>query len=292
MTTVGAVILAIVAMASWGLAPIIYKPFMGTLDGLRANAVKNNLAAVLGIFIGAFYVTRVSLNVLSVTGIIVATIMNIIIGDVFYMEAIRRGGVSVGTPVSYTFQVFVILLSWLLLGERITILGILGTVCVVVGIFLVSYSLRDVKDVLSGVFFGLITALIWAVGITIYGYLLKEEVPPEVLIFLRGIIILLVFGPLTFHIMKRKDIKPRNIIMLNIGGLFGILIGSFAYYYAVYLADNLGMITVISSASPALSIALSQLIFREGMMLNLRWDTYVGLVLVVMGIFLTAVGGV
>jgi len=292
MTTVGAVILAIVAMASWGLAPIIYKPFMGTLDGLRANAVKNNLAAVLGIFIGAFYVTRVSLNVLSVTGIIVATIMNIIIGDVFYMEAIRRGGVSVGTPVSYTFQVFVVLLSWFLLGERITILGILGTVCVVMGIFLVSYSLRDVKDMLRGIFFGLITALIWAVGITIYGYLLKEEVPPEVLIFLRGIIILLVFGPLTFHIMKRKDIKPRNIIMLNIGGLFGILIGSFAYYYAVYLADNLGMITVISSASPALSIVLSQLIFKEVTMLNLRWDAYVGLVLVVMGIFLTAVGGV
>ncbi|MCD6502991.1 MAG: DMT family transporter [Euryarchaeota archaeon] len=292
MTSMLAILLALAAMISWGIAPIIYKPFMENLDGIRANVLKNNVAALVGIALGAFYITKYPLDLVSLVGIVIATVMNVIIGDIFYMEAIRRGGVSIGTPVAYTFQTFVVIMSWLFLGEKVTLWGALGTVLVVLGIFLVSYSLMDIKDVLKGVLFGLITALIWAIGITIYGSLLKERVPPEILIFVRGIIILIIFGPLVAHILRRESIKPKNIIMLNIGGLFGVFIGSFAYYYAIYLADNVGMMTVISSASPALSIVLSQIIFKEGKIMNLQRDTYIGIALVVMGIFLTAIGGV
>ncbi|HEC96351.1 MAG TPA: DMT family transporter [Euryarchaeota archaeon] len=286
-------ILAIIALISWGVSPIIYKPFIGNLTGICANALKNNFAAILGIFIGIGYIPLLTkLGESVILAVIIATIMNVILGDIFFLEAIKRGGVSIGTPVSYTFQVFVLIFSWLLLNEVPTSLSLLGTFFVVIGIFLTSYSLRDIKDKLMGAIYGLITAFIWGLGLTIYGMMLKEQLRPEIVVMIRGFVILAIYGPYTALVMRKYKVNTKSFVMLNLGGIFGILVGSLAYYYAIFLSGNIGVITVISSASPVIGFVGSQIIYKDEKTSNIPRLSYIGVVLVLVGIFLTSLGGV
>ncbi len=286
-------ILAIIALLSWGISPLIYKPFIGNLTGVRANALKNNFAAILGIVIGVGYTYSLStLDELTILAVIIATIMNVILGDIFFLEAIKRGGVSIGTPVSYTFQIFVLIFSWLFLREIPTLFSIVGAFLVVLGIFLTSYSFRDVKDKLMGVVCGLIAAFIWGLGLTIYGMMLRAQLPPEIVVMIRGFVILAIYGPYAAILMKNYKISAKSFVMLNIGGVFGILVGSIAYYYAIYLSGNIGAITVIASASPVIGFVGSQIIYKDERTSNIPRLGYFGVVLVLMGILLTSLGGV
>lgn len=54
-----------------------------------------------------------------------------------YYHALRLGGASLVVPISATYPLITVLLSWLILHEGLTLARVIGTVFIVLGIWLV-----------------------------------------------------------------------------------------------------------------------------------------------------------
>jgi transporter family protein len=54
-----------------------------------------------------------------------------------YYHALRLGGASLVVPITATYPLVTVLLSWLILQENLTLSRVFGTVLIVVGVWLV-----------------------------------------------------------------------------------------------------------------------------------------------------------
>lgn len=138
-----AVIFALLASIVWGSAPILFKL------GLKGN-VSNFLALMIHNFTAfavaslAFLLSRerfyVSLNEL--LAIALGGFLSGFLGLLLFFEAVKRGHVSVASPIASTSPLWTTLFAYLLLGEPINITKALGIALAVTGIVLISLSSR------------------------------------------------------------------------------------------------------------------------------------------------------
>jgi len=62
----------------------------------------------------------------------------LIAGDTLYFIGLRTIGVTKTVPITYSYSIFVVLLSLIFLEEAITLPIIIGTMAIILGIWLVA----------------------------------------------------------------------------------------------------------------------------------------------------------
>ncbi len=135
------VIFALLSAIVWGTAPLIFKiGLKGEVPPL-VGIFYHNLTAALFAFVSIILIRESliyparDLFIVSFGGFISG-----FLGLLLYYKAIKVGEVSVVAPIVASSPLWASLLAFLLLGESFSLLKLLGTVLVVLGVILITVS--------------------------------------------------------------------------------------------------------------------------------------------------------
>lgn len=160
----------------WAFAVILFKKAGKSFSPIALNIYKSVVAMVLiGLtmfVLGIPFFPDVELRVWWV--LILSGLSGITLADIFYFSALNRLGAGMVAVVECLYLPGVLGFSYILLGERMGVLGITGSVLVLCAILVGAVPLKDLKSGairkssnLSGICAGIIAMMFMALGIVI-----------------------------------------------------------------------------------------------------------------------------
>lgn len=124
----------------WGAAAIFDKLALGKTAPLVGMMIRQFILTgiLLGVGIGSGRISGMAgVDARSVFFFALSGICGGIAGLWTYYHALRLGGASLVVPITATYPLITVLLSWLILHEGVTLPRIIGTGLIVVGVWLV-----------------------------------------------------------------------------------------------------------------------------------------------------------
>ncbi len=187
----------------------------------------------------------------------------------FYLQAIDLAGVSLAVILLYTSPAFVIVLSALFLGERVTPPRIAALLSILLGVFLAAggmTSLQFTKDPLTGLLMGLGAGFTFSLLSVFSKYALRKYDYFVVIFYLTF------FGALFLAFLQ----PPWLLLYANLD-LYGylsllaiIIISNFlGYLFFIYGLKDLkaGQTSIILTIEPLMAIVWAALFFKEKLLL-------------------------
>lgn len=124
----------------WGVAAIFDKLALGKTPPLTGLMVRQFILTGILLFLGLTTGRLGNMATLEGRTIILFGLSGICGGALglwAYYHALRLGGASLVVPISATYPLITVLLSWLILHEGLTLPRVIGTFLIVLGIWLV-----------------------------------------------------------------------------------------------------------------------------------------------------------
>ena len=129
---------AILAALVWGVVPLLEKLGLTKVDPLMGLFYRC-IGVVIGcLILGTFLIKSGSVKPVdsrSFIFLVLAGFLASIIAQIFFYNGLKVGEVSRVVPIAGSFPLVAFILSWLLLGESISLLKILGVLSIIFGIW-------------------------------------------------------------------------------------------------------------------------------------------------------------
>lgn len=279
----------------WASAVILFKKSGETVHPIALNLFKNSFAAIL--FLPTLWFFHIPL-IRNVPGgsyflLIVSGIIGIGLSDTFFFTSLNRIGAGLSAIVTSTYSPFIITLSIIFLGERLTVLQIFGIVAIVFAVLLTIYVKGFGKvtrrDLLWGIFWGLLATASNAVGIVMIKPLLERSP----LLWVTEI--RLIAGAFSLVLITLLHPSRRTIItsLLVPSGWIYTVSGSFMGAYLAMLIWLAGMKFTLASTASALNQTSTIFVFILGaIFLNepITLKRLFAITFAILGIFLIFLG--
>ncbi|MFQ5710375.1 MAG: EamA family transporter [Candidatus Geothermarchaeales archaeon] len=140
---VNELVLALLTSVSWGLSAIFIKkglaytkPLVGLtialITGVASMLVYNAMTGQIS------QLTKLSMR--QALFFVGAGMVGLTLALIFYYSGLERGDISRVMPIAYSSPLFAMFFSALLLGEELRLSALLGTILIIMGIWLVARS--------------------------------------------------------------------------------------------------------------------------------------------------------
>ena len=134
------ILLLLITAILWGTTPVLEKIGLGSTDPLTGVTIRSiAVTAALVIYLvlagkvrQVFQVDFKTWVIFSVTGLMAG-----LLGMLIYFTALKRGATSQIVPIAAAYPLVTVILSVLILGEHVTLLRLIGTVFIIIGIWFV-----------------------------------------------------------------------------------------------------------------------------------------------------------
>ena len=198
-------------------------------------------------------------------------------------EAYDRLPAQVAQPLNYTWAITLAGLSVPLLGQRLTRMDLVALVLGYSGVILISIAGQKIAGHLDllGVFLALLSTVFWA----LYWIMNTRETGDPTInlfhnfLFATPCLLLLLF----FWPDIRVTVTLSSIAGILYIGLFEMGITFFLWQQAMHRTRNTARLGTLIFLSPIISLMLINLILKE----PLQWQTFAGLGLIIVGIWLS-----
>ena len=309
---------AVGAAAVWAISAVLLASQRRTLDFVSVSALRLVAASIF--FLAVLWplgasgdLTRMSLD--DIGQLIGTAVLNIAVGDTFYIGAVMLLGVNFAYPAGLgLFALFSFLLSVIFLGETVTLDTALGSALVLAGVYVVLLYGRGAQNtpapasgaaaghatgltgrlraritgrVAVGLALLVITALSWAAG-TVWLRDAAEGFDAAAVGFVRIPSAMITIAAIAFltpgSSLRRLSVPRRSQGVLAIEGVIGAGVGSLLLIIAVQ-EIGAGETAVLVSLSPLFALPLAALFLGERVT---AW-LVVGIVLAVAGVILLSV---
>jgi DME family drug/metabolite transporter len=205
-------------------------------------------------------------------------------------------GVARAVPLASAYPLFSLLWATLLLAEPLTASAVLGTVSILLGIWLLSRERTENrvhvhrKLELTGVAVSLLTAIVWSVSITLMDFAVTMPSVANTLTANYAIVtvrisgmalVLLALSPLLDRGRGFLKLSWKTVALLCVGGLVANGLGWLLMNYS-FLNIAEAQAVPISSTTPLFSTLAGFVFFRE----KVTRDNTLGALLVVAGVVL------
>ena len=283
---------AIGAALSWSASAAFYKIGSRGISSGSANLARSiPSVAFLVLFTVATGVFTELWTVESSAflAIFASAVLGLVFGDTLYIYSIRAIGVSRAVPIAASYPLFVAFTAVILLGESMTTILLIGTVSIVVGLWLLTSKIgKEIlpigENFLRGAMAALGTALLWSASIIGMSMALLST-SPVIVSTLRVLMLSMMLGTY-FAATDRSSIKRirrQNWLAMSLGGVIALGIGWTLFAFSV---NEIGAARAvpISSLSPFFSTLIGTTLLRESRGLKL----YLGSALVVVGTMLVS----
>ena len=291
---------ASLASICWGIAPILYKRALGEMGLFKANAFRG--LGLLTVLVPVFFLAKnetinelLSLSMNSYILLVLHSLMSGIVGDLFYLAAIRNIGVSLSVPISSSYPLVVALTSLFWFGEVLTFSVLSGTLSIVAGIVLLNTRVTETygakkSNYLYGVASAFLSALCWGMGMNLNKYITLRGISPTAITFWRGIFFsLMAIALLPLVTRGEKEKRPVSFggaFTAAAAGITALVLGQWFFVNAITIIP-VNIATPIASSSPLIAAMFACAFMNE----SLRPTQWLGIVFVVVGAA-TVVAGV
>jgi drug/metabolite transporter (DMT)-like permease len=173
-------LLSILSALAWSAGVIIYKRLGETMAPTRLNLLKNLIALALLcptlLLLGGPWP---ALGAADLALTLLSGALGIAVADSFYLTALNRLGAARMGILGNFYSPFVILLSFVFLGERLSPLQIVGFVLVSSGVLVVGAqsggSVADRRALRRGLLLGVLAIALMAVAIVLVKRILEQQ---------------------------------------------------------------------------------------------------------------------
>ena len=265
-------ICALLAAFCWALGASLYKKASQNVSSLKFNFARSILAGIFSfliLFILGNWNSLFEMNFFTLIILGCSSILVLVVGDSLYFFGLKRIGVSKTVPICYSYSILVILLSVLILNEKVTSFIVLGTLSIIVGVWLVVKKVLDkpqnrTSSVL-GILAGLGTLLCWGFGVVFFKIIINDN-DPFVLTAGRMFFLIPTLAILTTISNSRKvstnNWTKNQLILALVSGLIGLGIGDSLLYLGLD-STNINIVAPLTSTTPIFSTIIAMLFFGE-----------------------------
>jgi transporter family protein len=223
-----------------------------------------------------------------------AGFIHFILGRLAGYSAFRLIGANRATPIAMTCTIYTVILSWIFLDEQLTAFIIVGALCMMSGVLLIS-QVRGVtaksiqrasRDEIKGILLSLGAALCWGVTPILIKPSIKEIGSSSLGNFITYgiaglVMIMLLFGRTRRDNFMRLSLR-KNVLPMVIAGIFTSS-GQFLYFAALGRSPA-NIVTPIISTEVLFIYIISFLVNRRDEVFSLK--VLLGMVSMVVGTFL------
>ena len=281
-----AIIFAFISLLGWGVGDVF------TTSASRKIGSYNSsfYGYLFGLLLASFYIPFAldSLGDFSLSMVLLTTVLAIsqILAFFAYNEGLKTGNSSIVGTIAGAFTSFVVILSLIFLGERLSIQQLISIVIFFVGLFLSSINFSDLKNRKSIINRGTMLALFAMVGWAIYFTFIKIPVHeagffwPTYLTSFVGTLFFIIFGLKRIKMPKQK--YKTGFIAVFLSGTL-LTLGTFAYNFAITKGLS-SIVAPIAGAYPALFALLAFIVFKD----PITNQQKLGMIITLIGIILLA----
>ncbi len=269
-------IYALSAAVCWSMASIFYK------KGVRAGAIPAVLIRTFFamLFLLVLYLTirgaHFNFTFVGFAFLNIGGVLRLILGGSAYMMGLEKISVSRFVPILFTFPLITILLSALLLHETIRAQVVVGTILIVIGIWILSKgkNVGGEKNIKAGVSLAILAAFLYSFSIVATKTGLNYVDPFQSALISIPLPLALLYiayslnnGPKAIFRLKKMD-----YVLLGIGGILGMGLGSYFFFVSM---SHIGAAkaTSLASITPFLSGMLALITLKERINLTLLLGT-------------------
>lgn len=279
--------LTLTAALCWATGANLYKVGLKSMSPIKLNLVRSCAAAIiLLMFVLVLNKSEYFLLLCAPSAIylITASLIGWALGDTLYLISLKHIGVSHAVPLTYSYPLFLVPLSIFVLRERFTPNIAVGTVLIVLAVWLLSKQkkLQLEGSTKLGFIAGILTAICWALGVTLFK-LIVEVFDPVFAAFFK-ILIVLPFLAAYLKVLECRNpssiVPPKRseVIAAILGGLISVGLGDMIYLVGLSLTQA-NTAVPLGSSTPIFSAILAAVFLKE----RLTKRSVVSSILVVVG---------
>lgn len=257
------------AALCWAFGASLYKKAIRDMNPIKFNLIRSTSVLIFAfsiVFILGKWDSVFNLNFSTITIMGISSILVLVAGDTLYFIGLRTIGVTKTVPITYSYSILVVLLGAIILDEAITLQLILGTITIILGVWLVANKALDQtqqsKTSLIGVISSLGTILCWGFGVVFFKIILDSNDPYILaagrMLFLTPTLAILSIIPYGNKSNNRK-ISRIQLFLALLSGLISLGIGDNLLYLALD-STNTNIVAPLTSLTPIFS-ALIAIIF-------------------------------
>lgn len=250
------------AMAGWGCGDFMAKRLVAPLGYYRV-LLYTQLVGLVPLFLLAAMFPPPLPSSPTAMALIVGTMCSVS-SLFFFYKALSLGKASIITPVASTSAIVAMALSFVILGETLTMLQIMCLALVVTGILFLSRTRSNSGELREkGLPYALgcmITAGLNSILIKFLSYHLGDIGTLFFNRVLATVILLVIFQ----SYRKKFTQKTKNNVSLKVIVATGLI--EFLGYFGYIVGVSVGLVSIVapvSSASPAVTVLLAQTFLRE-----------------------------
>ena len=258
------------------MAAVFYKKGIGA--GAIPAVLIRTFFAMLFLFIlflvirgGHFEFTLMGFIFLNIGGL-----FRLILGGAAYMKGLENISVSRFIPILFTFPLLTILLSAILLKEKIRPEVVIGTILIVTGIWILSrgHSTAGEKNIRLGVSVAVLAAFLYSFSIVATKTGLKDVDPFQSALISMPVPLALLY---LYYSMNKgvKTIfkfKKETYILLGLGGIVGMGFGSYFFFVSLTMIGA-AKATSLAAITPVLSSLIALVTLKEKLNMTLLLGT-------------------
>ncbi|HEX7586790.1 MAG TPA: DMT family transporter [Anaerolineae bacterium] len=286
------VLLGLASAFIWATASLAIKAQSDRIDTSSFNAFRMIVGTLFMVALFPFFGGWDALTQVPATAVIllaVSSIIGVAMGDTLYFWSMTKIGASRALPISSTYPLFTWALAVPLLGEKLTIAAMVGTVLVLAGVYLLSprvgiVSPIDARTDRIGIIAALAAAALWAVATMLLKVGLQDGTPVVIVNLIRLPVAAIATGLFTQHrfgLQVWRGYNLKTLPMLVLLAVYSTGIGMIIWTLTVDYAGA-ARASLLNTAAPLIGVPLSALFLRERVTRKIA----VGTLLSVVGIWM------
>lgn len=276
---------ALAAAICWSVAAVFYKKGIGA-GAIPAVLIRTFFAMLFLLILflilrgGHFEFTLMGFIFLNLGGL-----FRLILGGAAYMKGIENISISRFIPILFTFPLITILLSAILLQEKIRFKVVIGTLLIIIGIWILcrGHYIKGEKNIKLGVSLALLAAFLYAFSIVATKTGLKDVDPfQSALISMPAPLALLyLYYSGNNGVKTIFKFKKEAYILLGLGGIVGMGFGSY-FFFESLAKIGAAKATSLAAITPVLSSLFAFVTLKE----KLNATLLLGIVSTISGIWI------
>jgi drug/metabolite transporter (DMT)-like permease len=285
-----AILLALAAAASWGIAMTIAKPILRYMDPLTFLLVRWGIALVPAVSYALLTHTLVFPDWTAIGYVALASLLNVIIGWTIYMLANLRAPAYQSATLASTAPLWGVVAAIVFLGDPLRWQVLVAGLLVVGGaIFLVQPKALSLRSSGSGAALAVLAGIFWGISETVPTKLaIQHGITSETMLVVLGCVTLLGMSLLTPLLRKRvpRRFNPKGLWLVVLSAISGAFLGWFFWLQGLRLADA-SVLAPVRGSTLLFTFVFSVIFLRER---PSRWAV-AGVLLVFGGVMLVSFSG-
>jgi drug/metabolite transporter (DMT)-like permease len=282
---------ALLTAVLWSGTSLAFSSAAEKIGSLQLNINRMIFASVFLIATILIMGFRFDLSNSQFTNLIISGVIGLVIGDTFLFKSYQMIGARVSMLLMALSPAMSVVLAFIFLNERITLLGIIGILVTISGVALVVLE-RNVnskyKITKLGILYGVLSAMGQAGGLIFAKFAFNEgHITGFVATFIRVFSSVIIFLPIMLILRKYKN--PYKLFSQDKSAfgstLLGSILGPFlGITFSLIAIENtkVGIAATLMSTMPIIMLPMVKYIQKE----KLSWRAIVGAIIAVGGVAL------